>query len=392
MDFTNDYSDTETEVARLGANIGLTDQWFIEAELTSTDVEKDVQNSFRGWVVSTPSSVNSKQNEFTPRLIGVVPVNGGDMVLTAGVDLRETDYESGITNINDEQKVTSYYAQTVIPVVDKLSLTLGGRHSKVENDVVRYVAEEVNDRATVFEAGARFQYTSNLSFFARMDENFRFAKVDELTYAPPGQPLDNQKGKSKELGLEWSGKELHTKLFIYRLELEDEIAFDPTAAAPTGAPGYFGPGANVNLDSTVHDGFVLDSKYNVNSAVDLIANFTYSDATFTSGALEGNSISGVPERIFTLASNYRVSDSMKAYAEVIYTGDQYKSGDSANSQDKHGSYSVMSVSADYNWQEWTYSVRINNLLDREYSESVNSYGAINPSPERNFWLSAAVKF
>jgi len=390
--FVDDYSDAETDVSRVGTNLNLSDAWSLEAELAMTVVERDVQNSFRGFSITSPSAINSRQREFTPRLISVLPMNGSEMLTTLGVDLRNTDYSTEVTSIVDKQKVASFYAQLIVPLHADISVTLGGRHSKVENDVTRFVSEEVNDRATVYEAGVNWKLNSNLNMFARLDENFRFAKVDELTYVSPGDKLDNQKGKSKELGVNYTVKDLSTKLFVSRLELKDEIAYDPTAAAPTGAPVFWGLGANVNLDSTVHDSLVFDAQYSLNKSVDLMANFTYNDAIFDTGALEGNTISGVPEKLFSLASNYRYSEAMKAYAEVIYTGDQYKSGDNSNAQDKHGSYTVVNFNAEYSWEEWTYSIRINNMLDREYAESVNSFGSINPSPERNFWLSAAVRF
>ena len=391
--FVNDYSDTETEVTRVGLISSLSDIWSAEVEFTLTDSDKDVQNSFRTFTVTSPSTINSKQKEFTPRLIANIPMNGSELLATLGADLRDTDYSSTVTNIIDEQKVTSFYGQLVIPVHTKVSVTVGGRHSSVENDVeASFKTGEVNDRATVYETGIKFNLNSNLNVFARVDENFRFAKVDELTYTPPGEELDNQRGRSKELGVEFNGNDLSMKAFVSRLELKDEIAFDPTALPPAGAPAFFGPGANVNLGSTIHDSVIIDAQYKLNKSLDIMMNLTSNDAVFDSGVDSGNAISGVPDRIFTLASNYRYSDAMLTYAELIYTGEQFKSGDNANAVDKLGSYTVVNLNAEYSWKEWTYAIRINNLLNREYAESVNVFGSINPSPERNFWFSASVRF
>jgi len=389
-DFVNDYSDTETEVARLGTQMSVLENWSLEAELTKTDVQRDVQNSFRTFIVTSPSAINSEQVEFTPRLIGSIPMNGSEMLITLGIDWLDTDYSSAITSIVDKQNVTSFYGQLIVPLHKKISMTLGGRHSKVENDVMAtFKTGEVDDRATVFEAGVNYHYSSNMKFFIRLDENFRFAKVDELTYTPPGQELDNQSGKSKELGAEFKMDKLQAKVFISRLQLEDEIAFDPTATQPVGA---FFAGANVNLDSTVHDSLVIDTQYTLAESLDVMANFSYNDATFDAGTQAGNTIGGVPEKLFTLASSYQYSDSAQTYIELIYTGDQYQSGDNANTASKLGSYTVANLNAEYSWKEWTYSMRVNNLFDREYAESVNVFGSVFPLPERNFWLSAAVRF
>lgn len=388
--FVNDYSDTETEVTRLGTQMAVLDDWSFEAELTKTDIERDVQNSFRTFIVTSPSTVSSEQIEFTPRLIASVPMNGSEMLVTMGIDWLDTDYSSAITSIVDKQNVVSFYSQAIIPLHKKISVTVGGRHSKVENDVVAtFKTGKVNDRATVFEAGINYHYSSNMKFFVRVDENFRFAKVDEFTFTSPGDELDNQSGQSKEVGAEFKVDKLQAKVFVSRLELEDEIVFDPTATQPVGS---FFAGANVNLDSTVHDSLIADLQYNVAKSLDVMANFTFNDAVFTAGAQAGNTISGVPEQLFTLASSYRYSESAQAYVELIYTGDQYQSGDNANAADKLGSYTVANLNVKYSWEEWTYSMRINNLLDREYAESVNIFGSIFPLPERNFWLSAALRF
>jgi len=370
--------------------MAILDNWSLEAEVTRTDIQRDVQNSFRTFVVTSPSAVNSEQIEFTPRMIGSIPMNGSEMLITMGVDWLDTDYSSAITSITDKQNVASFYGQVIIPLHKKISMTLGGRHSKVENDVVAtYKTGKVNDRATVFEAGVNYHYSSKMNFFVRIDENFRFAKVDELTYTSPGNELKNQSGKSKELGAEFKTDQLQAKLFVSRLQLEDEIAFDSSATMPVGA---FFAGANVNLDSTVHDSLVMDASYSLAKSLDVMTNFTYNDSTFDTGANAGNTISGVAEKLFTLASRYQYSDAMRAYAEFIYTGDQYRSGDNANTGSKFGSYTVANLNAEYSWKEWTCSLRINNLLNREYAESVNSFGSIFPMPERNFWLSVAVRF
>jgi outer membrane receptor protein involved in Fe transport len=60
----------------------------------------------------------------------------------------------------------------------------------------------------------------------------------------------------------------------------------------------------------------------------------------------------------------------------------------------------------YDYKNWVLGLRVNNLLDEQYSEIGNqftsfggppAFAAVNepsffPSPERNFWLSAKVNF
>jgi outer membrane cobalamin receptor len=82
----------------------------------------------------------------------------------------------------------------------------------------------------------------------RYDQNFRFAKVNELAQAAPGNILDTQTGDSFEIGIDLTRGDHQLILSIYRLDLEDEIEFDPDA-------GMFGE--NVNLDDTRRDGLTV---------------------------------------------------------------------------------------------------------------------------------------
>ncbi|MCW8956675.1 MAG: TonB-dependent receptor [Gammaproteobacteria bacterium] len=390
VDYLSDYSDSETDVMRLGIRQSLLENWLTEAELTSRDQRIDVQQSFTGWVVSAPSAIDYKQAEFTPRVIGVYPMDNREMMVTLGADLLDTDYSSELTAITDVQKQQSYYAQLVVSFMTKWHLTMGSRHAMVENDVVSlYKTGNVDSSVTVAEYGLSYSPVDSVRLFVRLDENFRFAKVDELTYTSPGVELETQTGESRELGVEFKQPEYSVRAVIYRLALNDEIAFDPTVPQPTGA---FYAGANVNFDPTTHDGLIVDAHYQLTQALAFNASFTYNDAVFDSGVFEGNTISGVPEKVFILTTDYKQNDNWHYFVELSYTGEYYLSGDNANLLGKQSSYSIVNANINYDRKAWSFSARINNLLNKEYIESANSWLAYYPSPERNFWLSAAYRF
>lgn len=393
-DYATDFSDSKTEVLRMGWRQSLFNNWILEAELTSRDQEIDVQQSFTGFVITTPSTVKYEQAEFTPRMIGVFPMDNREMTITMGADLLVTDYSSELTIITDEQKQTSYYAQLLTPFMQKWYLILGTRHAVIENDVISpNETGEVNDSVTVFEYGLSYSPSDSVRLFARMDENFRFAKVDELTYTSPGDKLETQIGESVELGVEYKQSEYSFRAVIYRLELKDEIAFDPIAADPFGGNN----GANVNFDLTTHEGLIIDARYQFNPSLGFNGSFTYTDAEFDSDVFEGNAITDVPKNTLLLSTDYKHNDNWHYFIEIAYIGERYLLGDNDNLQGKQSSYSVMNANINYDRQVWSFSARINNLLDEEYSESSVAADAWNPaayypSPERNFWLSAAYRF
>ena len=386
--FDLDFSDSETEVLRFGLRKTLVEDWLAEVELTVRD--QAIESVLWGGA----SQIKNEQIEFTPRIVGVYPLQYGDLTMTIGADLLTTDYayDSASRVVTDEQQQQAFYAQLVWPIVDRISITLGGRHAVIENDVVSSTKTGVvDDSATVYEYGFSYSPNKNLRLFARVDENFRFAKVDELTYTSPGEELETQTGKSNELGIELKQSDYSIRAVFFRLNLKDEIAYDSTAPTPVGG---LNPGANVNFDPTTHDGLIVDGSYQLTQSLGLNGSFTYNDAVFDSGVYKGNSISGVPEKSLLLNVDFNRDKNWRYYLEWAYTGELYVSGDNDNLQARQSNYSVVNASINYDQKAWHLSARINNLMNKEYSEFSVTYPPVYyyPSPERNFWLSAAYRF
>ena len=390
VDFIDDYSDAMIQVVRGGFDLALSDRVSLEMEVSSRDEDRLIQNSFRGFQITTPSSIDNNQLQMTPRLVGSMPSPFGDVLMTMGVDRIRTNYNSQITFIDDEQSIDARYLQLVVPIYHQLTLTAGARKSQVTNDVQStYLTGEVRDSARAQEVGLAWRPQQNLRLFMRVDENFRFAKVDEFTFTSPGDQLDNQKGRSKEVGVEWNASSFTFNVVAYQLKLRDEIAFDDSATPPVGS---FFPGANVNFDPTTHEGLIFDGSYDVSDRLSLFASFSYVDARFDAGVLQDKHISGVPQRVASLAISHQLNDALQTYLEWNYTGDRYQSGDNQNALPKQPSHSVINANVQYQNQRWTYALKVNNLLDKKYIESQNSFGSFYPAPELNVWLSAKYSF
>jgi len=391
VDFMDDYANSLTQVVRSGFDVAVSDNVSFEMEISSRNENREIQQSFRGFQVTSPSSIANNQLQITPKLIAAFPLKYGDMLMTLGADRINTSYNSEITFIDDDQEINATYGQFVIPVYHQLSVTLGARKSRVKNDVQAfYKTGVVRDSASSSEIGLSYKPVDELRLFARVDENFRFAKVDELTYTSPGEELDNQKGKSHELGVEWTTEAFALNALVYRLELKDEIAFDSSAPAPVGS--FFGPGANVNFDPTTHEGVMLDARYRFNKVLLMNASVSYVDARFDSGVLKDKRISGISPRTATVGVAYRPAEKWHSQVDWIYTGKQYVSGDNTNALPKQPSHSLVNANIQYEQGQWLYGLRINNLLNKKYVESENSFGSQFPAPELNLWLSARYSF
>lgn len=390
VDFNGDFTDVDTSARRIGIRQMLIKNWSFEAEYADRDEERLIQQSFRGFNVNTPSSLERRQREFTPRVIGSFSSEYGDTQFTLGIDYYDTDFASELTASSDNQIMQAAYAQVVLPYSKHVSITAGVRRASLEDDFISpTISGKIDNEIKVRGIGVLVKPRPAWRLFARVDENFRFPLVDEISYTSPGVLLRPQTGLSFETGTEWRSDSSSMKAVFYRLKLEDEIAFDPTAPTPVG--GFF-PGANVNFGETTHKGIILELGRELSSTTRIAAAYTFTEAIFDNGAQEGKHISGVPENSARVSLDHRFNGHWHGVAEAIYVGSKYLEGDNDNLLPKLENYDVWNIGIDYARKHWKFGARINNVLDKEYVENANAFGSRFPMPERNIVLTGEWKF
>jgi len=399
--FATDYSNSETTVGRVGLVQELSSNWSFEGEVTSRKTDGDFRISFAGAPPSTDNfTQNRKIQEFTPRFIGFIPALNNTM-LTIGADAVESEYELS-TSFGDQfndQSQQSLYVQAVIPAAQSLDITIGARYAEVKNELTdgfTFNNENINDDITVGTFGMSYQADQNWRVLVRLDQNYRFVKVDEYTNAQPfpAPPstviLKTQEGLSLETGVEWVSGNSNAKFLVYQLDLDNEITYDPSKFI------------NVNLDETRRTGFIASGRWQSSKRIGFGASYTYTDAEVTSGFAAGKNIPLVAEHSALLSSDYAISKSWQVFAEVVAISDRVLGGDFDNTLSKLPGYGLLNVKAEYNVSDFTFSGRVNNVLNKEYSD-VGQLGfdqnagfapaeAFYPSPEINFLLTAAWNF
>jgi iron complex outermembrane receptor protein len=392
--FIGDFVEPTTDVQRLGLRQSISGHWSFDAEATNRDNHTDFQLSSRFGKL--PAGKQDREiQEFTPRFIGAYALGGGDMLLTLGYDWKRSDYriQSSIGFQKNDQSIDAVYGQGVIPIAERWTLTLGARHADARNEIqdsFTFTEETpISDSVTVGDLGLAFRPDPAWRLFLRRAGNFRFPKVDELTDPVPGLVLQPQEGVSYELGAEWARGRHDAKLVLYRLDLDDEIATVPGV-------GLFGFPANTNIDATRRDGLILSGAWQVTERVRLAGSYSYVDARVSAGPFAGNRIPGVARNIGSVSAQYQPAPRWSLYAELQATGNRVLLGDFANAFQRLPGYGVVNLKADYHFKRWTFSARVNNLLNKLYSD-VGTLGldpdtfaaepAFYPSPERNFFLS-----
>jgi len=390
-----DFADTKTNFSRVGIRHHLNNDWSIESELTGR--HNDVLFKLKG----TDGIQNREVYEFTPRLIGEFTIDGKKSIATIGMDFLASDYllSSPFGDQLNDQFISSLYTQLLIALNNKTDITVGGRYAEVKNDLIDSAGFTfpdditVKDTATVFELGLRHKLGSKTSIFARVEENYRFAKVDEFM-----QPafsgfnpvvLKTQTGLSTELGIDWKLSAWLLGISVFQLDIDDEIIFDPD--------NY----ANINIDATKRRGININSHFTASENFSFGLNASYIDAEVTSGPFADNEVPYVPVVQANVFTSYNVNNELNFLVEAEYTDERVMSGDFSNNLEKLPSYTIFNVAGNYTVNNIVLKLRVNNLFNKEYSEfGLSGYNpatfqneeAYYPSPERNISLSANIKF
>ncbi|MEJ2394249.1 MAG: TonB-dependent receptor [Candidatus Thiodiazotropha sp.] len=395
--YDGDFSDTDTDLTRLGLEQELSQSWSLEAEATYRKTDREFQASYRTFA-GTISTQERKVWGFNPRLIGLLPLPHGKATITTGADLERTDYllVSMLGPQGIDQSVDAYYFQLSAPVSPTLSATIGWRKTELDNRIDNAGKVRLDDDLTAGSLGLVARPSSALRLFIRVDENYRFATVDEHTNVLSTQPtgLENQTGLSQEAGIEWQEGGFKAKVLLFRLDLDNEISF-----ATTEMFG-FTIKHNINLEKTRREGVILEGRWQASPSLSLSGNFTYTDPTITAGQFEGNHIPLVSARSARIALEWAASGELDLYAETLLRSEQVFGGDFDNDFDTLPGYGLVNLGGHYTQGPWRLGLRVDNLLDKEYiaSGSVGTDASLTrreaffPAPERRFWLSASYQF
>lgn len=375
--FAPDYSDTQTQTYRLGAEQALgASGWRALSEGTYRRSDGQFLIGIRGFV-SEPASQDRKLGSFNPRLTRNFATPHGEGTITLGGDAQRGDYRlvSQLGESRGRQEQLDGYGQVVVPLPARTEATLGLRYSdlrgNVRDDFTYLTPEKYADNQIGGGLGLAWRPVDSLRLYARGDRNYRYPKVDELTASVPFNGptailLDTQHGWSKEIGGEWQQGAYSLGVSAYRLDLEDEIAFDSATFL------------NFNLDRTRRDGATLTARWSPLSTLRLALSARHIDAEVRSGPFEGSNVPMVAHKAATLSATWDATRAWNLYAEVVGLGRRPFSSDFDNSLDELPGHGLLNLSARWSHGAWTAGARVNNVLDHEYSEYGGSVTLFDP--------------
>lgn len=383
-----DYANQETELARFGGGVDITENWRLLAEYADRDEDTE---SYYGY--GDPTLGNMHVKNATPRVVGNLATANGNAVVTLGYDLVEAEYEVPDWGTHIEQNIDAFYGQIVYPLTKSLSLTAGLRQSSVE-DTNQALKTSHEDDVNAGEFGLSYQLDNSWRLFGRYADGFRFANADENGLVLPNvEFLDVQTSNSAELGAEWQGESASVQWALYRMELDNELMYDAIIPNSNSWNGY---GANINLDSSRRQGIAIDAQLTLSNEISLQTNYTYIDAELTSGSFSGNNVPSVAENRANVAIVFTPVEQLIVYLDSSYTGSRYRTGDDANARDKVDSLVLFNLNLTWQYKGVELNGRIKNLTNERYaglyglSPTAGYYQY--PQPGRNYEAGIAYRF
>jgi iron complex outermembrane receptor protein len=405
-----DFLETDTWSAHTGLVQSLPVGLSLELEYTNRKSDGDGIVSVGG----SPFRQDLKRHhiELTPRLIGRWNWPHGTALVTLGGDWLQTDYRlvSDIGTTFDDQEQWGLYAQAILPILPQVDLTAGTRHAEVDNNlfvtldfgaplVTAPRGTEIDDDLTTWETGLTWRVNDAWRLYARAERSFRFPNADEFSsivnfnaFPFPGPlPLPStQTGRSYDLGVEWRVPGFEARLSGYRIDTDDEIAFEPFSFA------------NFNIGDSRRYGLALQALWRPRERLELSAGYGFVDAELTSGAFDGDAVTFVARHAGRASAEYALTGHARAIVELTGASDRRLSGDFAGNLPALDGHVV--AHARYTWEHdaLAVSVRVNNLFDTHYSDAAASgfdfrtfefpVPTYFPAPERNFTLSLRVRY
>ena len=185
----------------------------------------------------------------------------------------------------------------------------------------------------------------------------------------------------------WSEDRGQLSVAYYRMDVDDEIFFDPTS-------GPFG--ANINFEKVRHQG--LETEFRLaplpaGSALglDFFGSYTYTRAVILSDGLVGKKYPVTPAHMGHVGATAQLE---RTYLTLLgrLVGRRFLINDFTNSSDTLGSYWLADLKLGTQWHSLKPFFLVQNLFDRAYLDSGGTNQRFFPGAERSFLVGFEAEF
>ncbi len=339
---------------------------------------------YAGGVFNTYTDTRVNVWSVTPRLKIPFRAAGLDHNVVIGMDADDWGYISNrstsletlgapAARVVAEQQNQAFYAQGNTALGERIKLNLGFRQHRVTTTAtdqinpVAYATGRKTSAPRAWEIGARHDLSRAFAVYARMGDSFRTATIDE-SYAQFGGPLGDaivtllepQTSRDHEVGAEYRREGLRARASTYEMRLNNEIQF----FAPTFS--------NINLPPTSRKGLELDVSWDATQSLSLFGNVAATEAKFRNGMIGAVDVSGkfiplVPRETVNAGFAWRFNERTQIRGVARHVGKQYYDNDQTNSfPSRMPAYALLDFKLTHERRDWTASLAVNNVLDKQY--------------------------
>lgn len=283
------------------------------------------------------------------------------------------------------QEQLGFYLQDQIRFADRVSLVLGARRDATRSRAFGGAWQK--DSATSLRAGLIAEVVRGVSPFVSYTENFE----PIAGAASDGNPFKPQRGRQYELGVKLHPNEATLlTLTAYHITQTNRPVYDNSTPAPFD---------QVQSGEVVSKGFEVEGSATLPGALQLIANFSYNDASQTKTSdtlLRGKQLDNVPKYNASLWATrpFRVTQEV----ELLLGGGLRHSGASrsysATFPDgvRTPSYTLADALAEVTWRQWSFAVNATNLFDKRFYSACLARGDCFMGEARNVFGTLSYRF
>ena len=349
-------------------------------ECAVAGTHRTISSDMYSWMFGSPYTDSTLDRvSVAPQYILDTDLAGYRNRLLVGVDV--TSDSLGLLGYSDYARAHKNLDATLDRVSDggfvqdefdfsrKTALILGarGEESRYSCDA-QFVSPARSDktfRQAALDAALLYHPTSTMKLFVRAATLYRDPFLDEMTEIYYGDPMNlNLKpevGQQLEAGTSINvAKEWTVDLSAYRLDMKDEIDYDPATFL------------DENIDKTRRNGVdgALTWKRQDVGLVSL--SYNYVNAYFSAGLNRDCTIPLVPAQVLTLHGELELPFDLTALSTVRAVGSQYLGDDFANQGPKIPGYATLDLGLRYHPHQipgLDILFGVDNVFDHTYANS-----------------------
>ena len=337
------------------------------------------------------------QQTTNARFDNVFTANGDDQLLIPFSDPLAIP-EFGFTNLvrdrDSDVQFTSLYVQDQLDLTDEFKLVLGLRLDEFDIDVFDRIEQNDGDAVggnfsrsdseVTPRLGFIYKPADNVSVYASYSETFLPQSGDQfLTLNLDSQSTRPQFFENRELGLKWDlAPDLALTAAIFELERESYTSVDPEDQDLL-----------IVVAGSRTRGVELQLTGQVTERLSVNAGYSHLDGEVQQaggGGNDGNATRQTPDNMFSLWSNYDVSDQFSLGLGVTYQDSFFVLEDN---NVEVPSYTRIDAAAFYRVSDrLRLQLNIENLLDEDYFPDAHNNNNITTGEPLNARLSAIFDF